>query len=74
MADIFHHVYICSKHAYIYYRTVCMHPITRGWEAYIEKNQNVNNVYLLKDEIMNALIFFFAYFCFSSVSFENKFL
>lgn len=50
-----------------------MHPITCGWEAYIEKKQNVNNVYLLKDEIMNALIFFFAYFSFSGVSFENKF-
>ena len=37
------------------------------------KKQNVNNVYLLKDEIMNDLIFFFAYFCFSGVSFENKF-
>ena len=49
-----------------------MYPIMWVGGIY-RKKKNVNNVYLLKDEIMNALIFFSAYFCFSGVSFENKF-
>lgn len=43
------------------------------WVGGIYRKKKCYNVYLLKDEIMNALIFFSAYFCFSGVSFENKF-